>query len=67
MITAKINPLVADEVARFLDMQATLPERRNAAAWQAVIDALYAIANDTDAIVADDATDAAISRIPSAR
>lgn len=67
MITAKINPLVADEVARFLDMQATLPERRNAAAWQAVIDALYAIANDTDAIVGDDETEAVLSPIPSAR
>ena len=67
MIIAKVDPMIADQVARFLDMQATLPERRDAAAWQAVIEALYALANDTDAIVGDDETEAVLSPIPSAR
>lgn len=52
---ALVDLNAAADVAEFIEkMIPTHAPSQHAAAWQAVADALYAITNDTDAIVGED-------------
>lgn len=56
MILAQVTARGADDVAQFLErMIPTHCPQANIKEWEEVRDALYALANDTDAIVTDPA------------
>ena len=65
MITASVTVEAAHAVAEFLErVSPTMCPLPDLPGWRDVMNALYAISNDTDAIVTDDDVARAIQKLP---